>query len=160
MTVSITPENFIANFGPHTEKFWSEIEWLVSVIMEGDRALAFQYEKRVNYAPVEQQILVYHESPLHVALDLCDQITLTNEQLERLRSIGGPEWRPVAEGLALDSAKSAKPNGLGSIKRYVRKHPFQIFSVALASVAVNLVEFGVIARIAAALTEMILRLFR
>jgi hypothetical protein len=138
----ITAENFIENYEPHIDKFWSEVDWFVGVIMAGDRGLASQYERRVRNAPVQQQILVYHESPLHVALDLCDQITLTEKQRDLLRSIGGPEWRPVGEALEIDASRRALPKG-STFARYLRLRYPQIIGIGVALTIVNLLSLFV-----------------
>jgi hypothetical protein len=139
MTIIVTPENFHDLVGPIQGKFWGEVDWLVSAIMDGDRGIVRRYEQVVRNAPVAEQMLVYHEAPLHLALDLLGQVTLTEKQRDMLASIGGKEWGAIAEELKKAEPVQVKTPGSGTLLRYLEKHSLAIALIGAAVALINLV---------------------
>lgn len=117
MTI-VTEENFHSVYSSLAEKFWSEVYWFVASVLDGDRALVQSYEITVRNAPIDEQILTYHDTPLSVALDLVGQRALTESQLELLSRIGGEKWRAISGQLGetqerSEAAPRKKPLGGG-----------------------------------------------
>src|SRR5438270_377125 len=110
MTI-ITEENFPSAYASWAEKFWSEVDWLVTSILDGDRGMVRQYERDVRDGPIGEQILTYHDAPLNVALDLVGQRELTASQRDMLTRIGGEKWRSLAGELGRQAEEAGTTSG-------------------------------------------------
>jgi len=70
MTI-LTEDNFDQAFSPSVRDiYWQRVEEIIVDVLQDSSELVTEYRKRIEEAPIEEQILTFHEPPLHVALDL------------------------------------------------------------------------------------------
>ena len=75
------------NFDEHyshrdRNKYWRQVELALEIVLERPKELALLYRHRIEDATIEEQILVYHNSPFVTAAQLADVTEITERQLE------------------------------------------------------------------------------
>jgi hypothetical protein len=77
----VTEHNFDENFPPHVKDlFWRGVELILVEVLQRPKDLAKEYRKRLEDAPIAEQMLAFHEHPLNIALDLAGEDQLNEQQ--------------------------------------------------------------------------------
>ncbi len=84
----VTERNFDRVFPPEKRrKFWERVERALDEVFQTPTGAAQTYRKAVEKAPIEEQLLVYHDEPLKVAADLIGEHSISEDQLKKYREL-------------------------------------------------------------------------
>jgi hypothetical protein len=85
---TVTEHNFAERFSPQMrDLFWQTVEFILVEVLERPRDLVKEYRKRLEDAPIAEQILAFHEHPLNIALDLAGEDQLNEQQAAIYREV-------------------------------------------------------------------------
>ena len=104
----VTNKNFATVYPPPARtRFWAQVQRALrdvfGVSAKAAKATVQRYRQSIeNEAPVAEQILVYHDSPLNVAASLSGTSEITEEHRRLFQEIAGSN-EPVTRG-TLDDA--------------------------------------------------------
>jgi hypothetical protein len=86
----VTERNFDRVFpASKRERFWERVERAMDEVFAAPAGPAKTYRRAVESAPVEEQLLVYHDEPLKIAADLAGVPTISEDHLEKYRQLIG-----------------------------------------------------------------------
>ena len=74
---TVDDKNFNVAVPPEDrDEFWRRVKFSLRHFFNADEDLAEQCRRSIETSPIGEQLLVYHDAPLHIAADLADEIAL------------------------------------------------------------------------------------
>ena len=80
------------------DRYWSNVKRAMTDIFRTSHHAADRYQRSIEGAPVDEQMLAYHQEPLSVAADLAGIPEITEEHIRQYRQLIGSD-EPAQLGL-------------------------------------------------------------
>lgn len=99
MTDVVTERNFEQVYPKAVrDRFWHCVKRGLSDVFNSPTAPADRYRQKIESAPVQKRLFVYHEEPLKIAADLAGVAEISEEQQRLYRELVGSD-EPAIPGL-------------------------------------------------------------